>query len=136
MDLKYFNLQTDPLMKGLDDRLMLMSDSAHESASAIMPGIKFIITSGLRTPEQNNSVLKGAVPDSAHLTGLAADYAVASVQALFAMLEGLHDARFKRVGIYYKIEPADPYTLIPVHLHVDIDESKPQNCLFTKIERN
>ena len=72
MDLKYFNPTTDPLMVGVDSSVMMTLDSAHEVSSRIMPSIKYVITSGKRTIG-GNSVLKGAVPDSAHLLGLALD---------------------------------------------------------------
>ncbi len=134
MDFKFFKPETDPLMVGLTDELMLMLDSAHEAADVIDHTI-FRITSGLRTAG-GNSILKGAVADSSHLTGQGADLHIEDQFHLFRMYFGLLKVGFKRIGVYYRIDPTNPTNLIPVHLHVDIDESKPREILFSKIEQN
>ncbi len=131
---KYFNLDTDPLMAGVDDSLMLMLDSAHEISTAILPYVKYIITSGKRNPG-DNSVLKGAVPDSAHLSGLAVDLFVAGDTEFAAMMIGLVKAGFQRYGFYY-VADTNPNNFIPKHIHVDRDPSKPTPCIWTKKEQN
>lgn len=98
-------------------------------------GVPFIITSGRRTPD-GNSVLKGAVPDSSHLTGQGADLWIEDDQHMYAMLQGLYAAGFRRIGIYFMQDTADANRLIPRHFHVDIDETKPQDCCFVKREQN
>lgn len=134
MTYKYFNEMTDPLMVGLTEELMLKLDSAHEISNRIAPTI-YRITSGKRTAE-GNSVLKGAVSDSSHLTGKGCDLHIEDAFNLFRLKVGLYGAGFKRVGTYYKVDPKDAKNLIPIHLHVDIDETKVQEIEFTKIEQN
>lgn len=95
-------------------------------------GVPVIITSGRRTPDKN-SVLKGAVPDSSHLTGQGVDIWVEDDHAYYCLLRGLFAAGFKRIGHYFTLEPD---RLIPRHLHIDIDETKPQECCFAKKEEN
>jgi hypothetical protein len=134
MEYKHFKPATDPLMVGLTERLMLMLDSAHDISDTIAHTI-YRITSGKRTAE-GNSVLKGAVADSSHLTGEGCDLHVEDQFHLFRMYLGLLNAGFKRIGVYYKIDPANSKNLIPIHLHVDCDDTKPQEILFSKIEQN
>lgn len=129
MQLKYFNEIEDPLIKGLSDSLLVMLDSAREAAT-----IPLIITSGLRSAS-GNSVLKGAVPDSSHLTGEAVDLHVEDDFHFFKMLLGLGKAGFRRFGLYFSVDPVSKI-LIPRHIHVDIDQTKPQGCVFTKVEQN
>lgn len=130
MTFKYFNETDDPLIVGLSDQLLLMLDSARGIA-----GKPFLITSGKRSPEEN-SVLKGAVADSSHLTGLAVDLHVEDQFHLFAMVKGLQEAGFLRIGLYYAPAPDNPSNLLPKHIHVDIDPDKPQDIIFTKVEQN
>jgi hypothetical protein len=119
VQLKYFNETSDPLIKGLTDTLLLMLDSAREAA-----GIPLIITSGLRSPG-GNSVLKGAVPDSSHLTGQAVDLHVQDDTHFWQMIHGLDQAQFQRIGLYFSVDPVTKI-LTPRHIHVD----------FTKVEQN
>lgn len=135
MVLKYFKPETDPLMIGVDDRVMTMLDIAHEFSSAELDRCRYVITSGKRSPG-GNSILKGAVADSSHLSGLAVDLLVSDDVAYAAMLIGLAKAGFKRFGFYYVVDPKDPYTGIPMHIHVDIDVTKPTPCIWTKREQN
>ena len=86
---------------GLDQELCAMLDRARGLA-----GVPFVITSGLRTPDQN-AALPDAVYDSAHLTGNAVDLACPDSATRYAMLRGLILAGFERIGIY------------SAHLHVD-----------------
>lgn len=98
-------------------------------------GCPFIITSGRRTLD-GNSVLKGAVPDSSHLTGDGVDLWVEDGVHYFAMLKGLYAAGFRRIGHYFSGDLSDPINLIPRHLHVDIDVTKDQDCAWCKREQN
>lgn len=132
---KYFNPTTDPLMVGVDGRVMTTLDIAHEFSSAELPGVKYVITSGKRSPG-GNSVLKGAVPDSSHLVGLAVDLLVPGDAEFAAIMIGLAKSGFKRYGFYYVVDPPDPNTGIPRHVHVDMDPSKPTPCIWTKKEQN
>lgn len=93
--------------QGLNPDLMAMLDVARGKA-----GVPFFITCGVRTTEQN-SVLLNSVSDSSHLTGHAVDLACTDSVTRFAMLSGLLEAGFNRIGIY------------SAHLHVDDDATKP-----------
>lgn len=120
---KYF---TDDEVKGLDPRLVLLLDQMRASA-----GIPIVITCGLRTSEKNDSlveenkgaVLTGAVKDSAHLKGLAADLQCPDSATRFILVKAAYAVGFRR------IEAAT------AHVHVDIDESLPQNVLFLGISK-
>lgn len=119
---------TDAEVVGLDKELCAMLDLARDKA-----GVPFVITSGLRTADQN-SALSGAVSDSAHLKGLAVDLEVSGDDhALNRMMYGLDLAGFCRIGLYFSIEGS---TLMPRHIHVDVDTSKPQQVTWSLIEQN
>lgn len=120
----------DEEVKGLDSELVSKLETARKVA-----GLPFIITSGLRTADQN-SVLKGAVPDSSHLSGLAVDLHVEDHNSYCLMLKGLYAAGFRRFGHYFELNQTDPDDFVPRHLHVDIDMSKPQDCAWCKREKN
>lgn len=98
-------------------------------------GVPVIITSGRRSVG-GNSVLKGAVPDSSHLTGEGVDVWVESPNHYFALLKGAYAAGLRRIGHYYTIDPMDPNTFNPRHLHFDIDPTKAQDCSWCKKEQN
>ncbi len=134
MLLKYFNPTTDPLMIGVDETVMMTLDSAHGISSAVWPSIHYVITSGKRSAG-GNSILKGAVPDSAHLTGLAVDLLVPGDIEFAAMMIGLAKAGFQRFGYYYMID-TDPNKFLPRHIHVDLDKTKTTPCIWTKREQN
>jgi zinc D-Ala-D-Ala carboxypeptidase len=121
---RWFNLEEDPLIIGLDNELLAMLDMARDKA-----GVPFLITSGKRTVEDNKG-LTGAVGDSAHLTGLAVDLSVENDNRLCLMIVGLVIAGFRRIGIYHDKD------MTPRHLHIDIDKTKPQNVIFLKLEQN
>lgn len=110
---------------GLESELVAKLDRARQIA-----GVPFIISSGLRQPGEN-SVLKGAVPDSAHLTGKAVDLKVGNSHDYYRMMLGLLDSGFKRIGQYLSADGTDV-----IHLHVDIDDGKPQEVIFSKREQN
>ncbi len=103
---------SDEELKGLDLELCAMLDRARGLA-----GQPFIITCGLRTPEQN-AALPESVQDSAHLSGHAVDLACNDSELRYAMLRGLILAGFNRIGIY------------SAHIHADNDLSKPPNVCW------
>ncbi len=107
-----WNNFTDEEAQGLDLELMAMLDMARGKS-----GVPFIITCGIRTPEQN-AALANSVSDSAHLTGHAVDLACEDSGQRFKMLSALLDAGFTRIGIYQK------------HLHADNDLTKPQGVMW------
>lgn len=78
--------------------------------SRALSGTPFIITSGLRTIEQNKVV--GGTPNSAHLRGLAADIACTDPLKRTTMLRGILGCGRP---VFLEIAKA--------HLHVDIDAS-------------
>lgn len=110
---KYFNLEQDPKMEGLDNSLMLLLDKAREFS-----GIPFIITSGKRDVYTNTEI--GGVKDSSHLKGLACDIECEGSKQAFFIILGATQAGFKRIGIG------------KWHIHLDIDPNKPQNVLFVE----
>jgi len=118
-------------VKGLDRELCAKLDMAREHA-----GVPFIITSGKRTPE-HNATLVGAVSDSAHLTGLAVDLATGDDHTKNRIMYGLITAGLaSRIGEYFTIDPTNPNRLIPHHIHVDIDTTKPQQVTWSAMENN
>ncbi len=108
---KYFNSTTDPLIIGLDSKLLRMLDVARGLA-----GIPFIITSGKRTEAQNNEA--AGVSDSAHLKGLAVDLRCENDEQRFRIVTGLISAGFARIE------------LAKDHIHTDIDNSKPYGVMW------
>lgn len=105
---KYFSPSE---VQGLDEELVALLDKARGVA-----GVPFVITSGLRTKEQNRQA--GGVPDSSHLTGKAVDLRATTGQERHAIIKGCLQAGFTRLGIY------------STHIHVDIDTSKPQETIW------
>lgn len=73
------------------------------------------ITSGVRCPDHNKAI--GGVKGSAHERGLAVDIECLSSRDRYALLPLLW-SRFDRIGIG------------ATFIHVDIDESKPQDVLW------
>jgi ribosomal protein L13E len=106
---KYF---TEEETKGLQPELVAMLEKAREIA-----GIPFVITSGFRTTEKNESV--GGVKDSSHTQGLAVDLRARNSNEHFIITKALMEAGFTRISKMYK-----------THIHADIDNTKPQNVLF------
>lgn len=125
---KYFS---DGEVEGLDKELCARLDMARDKA-----GVPFRITSGKRTPEQN-ARLTGAVSDSAHLTGLAVDLATGDDHTKNRMMYGLISSGLAdRIGEYFSVDPTNPNRLIPHHLHIDIDTTKPQQVTWALMEKN
>lgn len=98
-------------VEGLDDELVAKIDWARGRA-----GVPFVITSGKRTPEENERVM--GVDASAHIKGLAVDLRCPDSEARFKMLQALFLAGFKRIGVYDH------------HIHADIDSSLPQEVVW------
>jgi len=105
---------TDIEVAGLDNELVARLDTARKVA-----GVPFRITSGLRTCAANEAAM--GVESSSHIKGLAVDLAVSDSVSRFAILKGLIDAGFVRIGVYEK------------HCHADVDLSKPQKVIWTGI---
>lgn len=114
---------TEEEVEGLNEEFCALLDRARHVAD-----VPFVITSGLRSPEKNNSVI-GAVPDSAHLKGLAVDLRVSNSQEVSRIVQGCIAMGIERIGIYVD------KNMQPVHLHVDVDpEKEPKECIFIKQE--
>ena len=97
---------------GLQPALVARLDWARQVA-----GVPFHITSGFRTPEENEAL--GGAPDSAHLRGWAADIRVTSTYRRFAIVGGALKAGFPRIGVYNG------------HVHLDSDPSLPTRVMWT-----
>lgn len=108
---KYQHFQ-DNEVEGLDETFVQKLDQARG-----LSGVPFIITSGLRSPSENQSI-PNAVQDSAHLSGLAVDLAVADSQSRFLVVKALLDCGFNRIGIY------------SAHVHVDDSKTLPPNVMW------
>lgn len=103
---------TDAEIAGLQDSTCQKLSVARGIAQS-----PFVITSSLRTPEQN-SILKESVKDSAHLTGNAVDLLCTDSSMRFWMLKGLIQAGFTRIGIYQN------------HIHADDSPTLPPNVCW------
>lgn len=115
---------------GLDPEFVTKLDwatSATAKLSATGQRIPFVITSGLRTLEKNQSVI-GAVADSAHLTGKAVDLRVDNSHEVWVIVAALTEAGINRIGIYVDKEWR------PIHIHCDVDPDKVQQVIFIKQE--
>lgn len=111
MEVAYFSGEE---IKGLQTRLIAMLNIARRAA-----GVPFVITSGFRDPSRNLDV--GGVRDSAHEKGLAVDIRLGEGDVPLRIVYGLGRAGFKRIGLYDK------------HIHVDCDDSKPQDVIWSGI---
>jgi len=119
-----WNYFTESETKNLDTELVAMLDMARHKA-----GIPFIISSGFRTVEHNYAV--GGADGSSHIKGLAVDLLCRTSNQLFHILDGLCSVGFKRIGVYFITKDGVPY---PSHVHVDVDDTKPQGVVFLKWE--
>lgn len=122
---KKWNYFSDEEVEGLQNEFIAKLDMARQIA-----GVPFIITSGFRSSEKNQSVI-GAVPNSAHLKGLAVDLQVIDDRSLFKIIKGSMESGINRFGIYFR-SGATQY--VPVHVHMDIDDTKPPEVIWLKQE--
>lgn len=99
-------------VEGLDANFVAKLDLARQAA-----GIPFLITSGFRSPETNQST-PGAVSDSAHLKGLAVDLRVTNDHEVALIFDAA-----KAVGITRRLVYVDQ-DFNPVHVHIDVDPDK------------
>lgn len=104
---RYFNPTQDLKMAGLKPDLLALLDRARGIA-----GIPFIITSGLRSQDENDA-LPTAVKNSAHLTGEAVDLSYTNSGQRFLILKGLYAVGFKRIGMGSTYIHADISTTLP-----------------------
>jgi uncharacterized protein YcbK (DUF882 family) len=118
---RYFTAQE---VEGLNEEFVALLDQARHRAQTA-----FVITSGLRTPEKNQSVV-GAVADSAHLKGLAVDIRVRTSKEVCLIVEAALHVGITRIGIYID------KNFQPRHLHLDVDPDKPEAVIFVKQEAN
>ncbi len=116
---KYF---TPEEVEGLDENFVAKLDQARHIA-----GFPFVITSGFRTPETNQSII-GAVPDSAHLKGLAVDLKVENDHEVSRIIAACQEIGITRCGIYVDTNN------VPTHVHVDVDPDKVSEVIWIKRE--
>lgn len=102
----------DSEVEGLNEDFVRQLEKARQIA-----GVPFVITSGFRTPEKNQSLV-GAVQDSAHLEGLAVDLSVTDSSERFLIVKAAIIAGFTRIGIY------------SAHIHIDASKTLPQNMMW------
>ena len=95
----------------MQPQFLEMLDDARE-----LSGVPFIVNSGFRTPEHNRAV--GGTPDSAHLTGWAADIRATSSNRRWMIIEALIQVGFNRIGV------ADSF------VHVDCSPYKAENIMW------
>ncbi len=79
-------------------------------------GRPVVITSGVRCPEWNRAV--GGRPNSAHLTGEAADIAVAGSAERMDLVRAALEVGFRRVGVAREF------------VHLDVSPTLPQDVLW------
>lgn len=126
---KYF---TPEEVVGLDPELVAKLDMATAKTIELNPDHQrtpFIITSGFRTPEKNQSVI-GAVPDSSHCKGLGVDLRVENSHEVWLIVAALTAVGINRIGIYVNKDWQ------PIHIHADVDPEKVAQVIFIKQEMN
>lgn len=97
----------------LQDSLSVRIDAARGYA-----GMPFVVNSGTRCPKYNRAV--GGSPDSAHLTGHAADIRGVTSRERFAIVKALVEAGFTRIGVY------------PWGVHCDTDPTKDPEVMWVR----
>lgn len=102
---------SDDEVVGLHPDLVEKLDTARGFAH-----VPFIITSGLRTRDENSTA--GGVENSSHTAGLGVDLQCSGSRTRFRMVSALILAGFRRIGVYDR------------HIHVDIDESLPDSVMW------
>ena len=124
MTLKYFKLSEFdcPFEEGSGSKMNYTFLEKLDQARGLA-GIPFKITSGYRTKEYNEDLIKRgykASKNSSHLKGLAADISVKDSKSRFIVINSLLLAGFTRLGI------SDTF------IHVDLEiEEKTQNVIWT-----
>lgn len=116
---KYFTTEE---VEGLDEEFVAKLDQARHLA-----GFPFVITSGFRTLEKNQSII-GAVPDSSHLKGLAVDLKVENSHEVSLIVDACKAVGITRRGIYVDSEN------FPTHVHIDMDPEKVTEVIWIKRE--
>ena len=115
---------------GLDPEFVAKLDMATAKTAELNPTgqrIPFVITSGLRSFSSNQSTI-GAVADSSHLSGKAADLRVDNSHEVWLIVAALIDVGITRIGIYVD------KSWLPIHIHCDVDHDKVQQVIFIKQE--
>jgi uncharacterized protein YcbK (DUF882 family) len=79
-------------------------------------GFPVVITSGFRCPDHNAAA--GGTPQSAHLTGEAADISISSSHRRFKFIEAAIMAGVSRIGVGRNI------------LHIDVSKRLPQEVIW------
>ncbi len=128
-EFKYF---TQEEVVGLDPEFVSKLDIATARTADISVEkrrVPFVITSGFRSPDQNQSVI-GSVADSSHLTGHAVDLKVVNSHEVWVMVAALTEAGINRIGVYVNKEWQ------PIHIHCDDDSGKVSQVIFIKSEQN
>lgn len=105
---RYFS---DVEVQGLDQELCAKLDLARAHA-----GIPFVITSGFRTPADNERVM--GIDGSAHCKGLAVDLRCDNSPDRYKMVTALLGVGFNRIGIYQN------------HIHCDTDQDLPNPVMW------
>ena len=123
MTLKYFKLSEFdcPFEEGSGSKMKPEFLEKLDQARGLA-GIPFKITSGYRTKEYNEDLIKRgykASRNSSHLKALASDISVKDSKSRFIVFNSLLLAGFTRIGI------ADTF------IHVDLDTDKTQNVIWT-----
>jgi len=123
MTLKYFKLSEFdcPFEEGSGSKMKPEFLEKLDKARGLA-GIPFKITSGYRTKEYNEDLIRRnykASKNSSHLKALAADISVKDSKSRFIVFNSLLLAGFTRIGI------ADTF------IHVDLDTDKTQNVIWT-----
>ena len=85
-----------------------------------LAGLPFTIMSGFRCHDHNTMV--GGVPDSAHMSGLAADIRARNSLERHSILTAIYAAGFQRIGIYKDRG----------FIHVDTDTRKAQGVTWIR----
>ena len=83
---------------------------------SILFGKPLYFTSSFRTPKQNR--ICGGSPTSSHLKGLAFDIKCTTSLDRYRLIDSIHILGIKRYGVYKNF------------IHVDFDDSKPQNVAW------
>jgi uncharacterized protein YcbK (DUF882 family) len=117
--LTYFTPQE---VAGLDPEFCSKLDLARKFAA-----FPFVITSGLRTPEANQST-PGAVADSSHLKGLAVDLKAENDHEAYLIIAAGLSVGITRFGIYVDGNN------VPTHVHLDVDPDKVPEVIWIRKE--